>query len=364
MKIKISSSQDKVSGLAQSYILSSVSERFIVYLVEIVFVLSLSEIFASLVGIKPYLFNAMVSYRLGELSFSYLLSRGFIINTVIFITIVFIYFLIEEVSGYGVGRILANKYIINRYVQSKDSRIVAHVIRAALKSFPLFVFVDSILIFRRNNRKFLQRASDAALGFLVVKKKISASKKYENLMDYLKLYVLGASIMYYSLFISTFIISWMIVPMVTSTSGTGQSRVNFLNEFVSILSQNIPFDFYLVTGGMTLSFGSLLFLVESLDSENAILVSILKSPSSVNFINGVLPQFIPESLGYVFGLSAAFSIASLIINFVQSMINKQASLSFANASARNLKYALASVSISLVLLVFAACIEAYLFLLG
>ncbi len=168
-------------------------------------------------------------------------------------------------------------------------------------------------------------------------------------MEYLKLYVLGASILYYSLFISTFIISWMIVPMVTSTGGTGQSRVNFLNEFVSILSQNIPFDFYLVSGGVTLSFGSLLFLVESLDSENAILVSILKSPSSVNFLNGVLPQFIPESLGYVFGLSAAFAIASLIIIFVQSMINKQSSLSFANASAYNLKYALASVGISIVL---------------
>jgi hypothetical protein len=156
----------------------------------------------------------------------------------------------------------------------------------------------------------------------------------------------------------------MIVPMVTSTGGTGQSRVNFLNEFVSILSQNIPFDFYLVSGGVTLSFGSLLFLVESLDSENAILVSILKSPSSVNFLNGVLPQFIPESLGYVFGLSAAFAIASLIIIFVQSMINKQSSLSFANASAYNLKYALASVGISIILLVFAACIEASLFLFG
>ena len=201
MKIKIASSQDKVSGLAQSYILSSVSERFIVYLVEIVFALSLSEIVASLVGSEPYLFNAVVSYRFGELSISYLLSRGSIINTVIFITIVFTYFLIEEVSGYGLGRILANKCIINRYVQSKGSRMGAHIIRAALKSFPLLVFVDSILIFRKNNRKFLQRASDAALGFVVVKRKIITSKKYENLMGYLKLYVLGASILYYSLFI-------------------------------------------------------------------------------------------------------------------------------------------------------------------
>ena len=167
MKIKIASSQDKVSGLAQSYLLFGVSERFIVYLVEIVFALSLSEIVASLVGIKPYLFNAVVSYRFGELSISYLLSRGFIINTVIFITIVLTYFLIEEVSGYGLGRILANKCIINKYVQSNGNRTIAHVIRTVLKSFPLFVFADSTLIFRKNNRKFPQRASDAALGFIV-----------------------------------------------------------------------------------------------------------------------------------------------------------------------------------------------------
>ncbi len=353
--------QDRVLELTQTIILSSVSERFIVYMVEIVFVMSLSEIVAALVGTKPYLFNAVVSYRLGELSFSYVLSQGFAVNIIIFTSIAFLYFLFEGIYRHGLGRILTNKEIIDKYVRSRMRRIGALMIRAAIKACPFLVFADTLFILRKNNRKFLQRGSDAALGFVVVKNKIVNSKKYEVLREKLRLYVVGASLFYYSLFISTFVVSWMIVPMAASTGGTAQARVNLWSEFLSILSQNLPFDFYLVSGGVTLSFGSLLFLVESLDTENAILVSILKSPSSVNFISGVLPQFIPESLGYVLGISAAFAIASSAIVFFQSMIHKQTSLSLSRTLVFNSKYILASTGLSIAFLVIAAYIEASLF---
>ncbi|MGE9810897.1 hypothetical protein ACLIKE_06100, partial [Ferroplasma acidiphilum] len=86
--------------------------------------------------------------------------------------------------------------------------------------------------------------------------------------------------------------------------------------------------FEYMIGGFSLFIGTFIELFSSNIYEAIIMSSLNITHGSSSFVKYILPQFFPETLGYVFGLSIALALTDIILSFIQSTIRNEKSQYF------------------------------------
>jgi len=113
-------------------------------------------------------------------------------------------------------------------------------------------------------------------------------------------------------------------------------------------------------GGFSLFIGTFIELFSSNIYETIIMSSLDSSHGLSSFVKFILPQFFPETMGYVFGIAIAMIITDIILSFVQSMIRNEKSQYF-NKRVHDLSYnAGFYLLLSILLLIIGALIESSL----
>ena len=135
-------------------------------------------------------------------------------------------------------------------------------------------------------------------------------------------------IMYYSTFFILLIIYTFIDPSspLTSSGVKSKSAFHFWAFFKTILNNNLTLDIlgYMI-GGFSLFAGTFVELFSSNIYEAIIMISLDSAHEFSSFVKFILPQFFPETMGYVFGMSIALIITDIILSFIQSLVKNEKS---------------------------------------
>ncbi len=127
------------------------------------------------------------------------------------------------------------------------------------------------------------------------------------------------------------------------------------------MRNNLTLDvFEYIIGGFTLFIGTFIELFSSNIYEIIIISSLDITHGASSFVKYILPQFFPETLGYVFGISIALVITDIIFSFIQSMIRNEKSKYFMQRTHNLLYNSAFYLILSISLLIIGALIESAL----
>lgn len=231
------------------------------------------------------------------------------------------------------------------------------VLRSAVKSFFVSNFINALFVLR--NRKFLQSLIDKRLDLYVVKM-ISPTKRSQFFQ-----YFAASGVIYYTNFLILLVIYLYVNPPQftfgsISTPNSG-GTFSFWTFFNNVLKNNLNLDIseYML-GGVPIFIGTFVYLFSSNIIETAGIASLSIGPHSNTLTKYILPQFFPETFGYVFGIAIAMVISDIIFSFFQSMLLNQKSFHFFNRSKDLLTNAGYYLVLSISLLIIGAIIESSL----
>jgi hypothetical protein len=333
--------------------LATLGNRYIAYLVEQSFLIPVSSLLVYLLGTKTLILGFFLLFKLnfqGSLDLIFTTSAGWVNLAVLFL-ISLLYYTLETVSGIGIGSRLFGFRIITKYELPSHHLLILYTLRNLVKSFFISNVINaiSILAFRRN----LQTLLDYRLNVVIATEKDDLSKTFRQ-------GVISSMVMYYASFALLIIIFSLENSGIASTSSSsvGSHGVNAYSIFTSILNNNLTLDItgYML-GGFTLLMGTFVRVFMSSILETVIISSVLNTQEVNNFVHYVLPEFFPETMGYVFGIAAAISIANIILNFIQALIRNEKKDYFFVRSKIQLKNAVYYSILSIVLIIVGAAIE-------
>ncbi len=128
----------------------------------------------------------------------------------------------------------------------------------------------------------------------------------------------------------------------------------------SLFNNNIEIDLkFFILGGISMFFLSYLGIYSSVYIPNLIIASSLHSQYWYFLIYAVVPQAIPEALGYVFGISAGLYLSKILVDSFISYVRGIESGTFLRLIYENLEQFFIYFAISFFLILFASYIEAY-----
>jgi hypothetical protein len=128
----------------------------------------------------------------------------------------------------------------------------------------------------------------------------------------------------------------------------------------SLFNNNIEIDLkFFILGGISMFFLSYLGIYSSVYIPNLIIASSLHSQYWYYLIFAVVPQAIPEALGYVFGISAGLYLSKILVDSFISYVRGVESGTFLGLIYENLEQFFIYFAISFFLILFASYIEAY-----
>lgn len=330
-------------------------ERVIAYLTEQSFIVALSIVIDFAILDKSYLLGFFLSYKLNFVQgvMNVFTTQQGLLDLVILYSISFIYYSLESLTNLGIGPVIFHKRLIFKYSIEDTSRYKLMLGRNMVKAFFLAELINFVFIVAF--RKFLQTAYDRAAN-IVVSSADSDERKYQGIP-----FLWSSIIMYYSIFGLFLVLYLFVSPVAPTPKGSGSSSFDPYTFFNSILSNNLSLDLYQYTlSGFTLFVGTFINLFNSTSLETVVLSSLVAGSETVSTLKYILPQFVPETLGYVFGISVSMMITDLILGYFQSAMRREKLSYFTSRSSRLIKEAIFFLGISVVLLVIGAVIETWI----
>ncbi len=300
--------------------LLELSERFIAYLTEQAILIASTALIDTMMGIKSVFLEFFVLYKSNfpqALTAIFETREGWLDITILTL-ISFLYYLTEATLNAGIGATIFRKGIISRYERDSKEQNKLMLLRIAVKSFFILELANFLFIFKY--RRYLQTLFDHLTGLYVVKRpsKIGRSKSLQ--------YLLSSILIYYVTFALFLLIFTTIAPVTPIPQGPGSpgKGPGFYSFFNQVFQNNLAIDLFdYVSGGFSIFIGSFVQLLST---------NILETIAMSGFINGstfqtslryLLPQFFPETLGYVFGLATAMILGDIIISYFQSMLRRE-----------------------------------------
>ena len=179
-------------------------------------------------------------------------------------------------------------------------------------------------------------------------------------------FIFSGSIIYYSNFFLELVIfsikgaSSSITNTVGHLSAKPFLSPNFGTLFSQIFSNNISLDLNLMVGGIFLSMSTLIKMISSNLIDAGLTSVFIQQAGLGGFFRSLFPQFVPETMGYVFGLGVALQMSSILISLVQAYAREEPTKDFKTATFLRLKMIMLFAMFSVVLLIIGALIEAAL----
>lgn len=263
----------------------------------------------------------------------------------------FIYYTFESVSGIGIGSKIFGFRVIAKYELPSQKILTLYITRNLVKSFFVSNALNGlfVLAFRRN----MQTLLDRGLYVIITTEKDPQSKTFRQ-------GILNSAIMYYSSFmLMTITFALENYGLASSPSSpTGSSGVSGFSLFQSLLNNNLTLDLTgFVLGGLSVMFGTFLRLFISNILDTIVISSVLSPKEFPTLIHYFLPEFLPETMGYVFGIAAAISIANIILYYIQALLRNEKKEYFFSTIKIHLKNFAYYLCISVVLIFIGAIIE-------
>ncbi len=264
--------------------------------------------------------------------------------------------MMESLTGKGIAEIIFKQKIINKHNIGKRKYIKLLLVRDIIRAFFISNIINSLFLLFHG--KMLQNEYDYRTNMFTIK------NGEENKKSLFFQYFYASIIIYYSIFVILLFIYTFVVPVSTlKSSGDIKSKSSFHYWvfFHTILSNNMTLDvFEYIIGGFSIFTGTFITLFSSNILETTIMASLNRAHGTTSFVKYILPQFFPETLGYVFGLAAAMVITDVILSYIQAAIRNEKYTQFASRSSRLGYVIIAYVSLSFILLFIGALIEASL----
>ena len=337
---------------------ANIKVRFLSYFTDMVILLSLTTIISTLLKQGPFFYLTSLLYSIGLLQLKTLSIRSAVYFYIVFTAVSTTYYFFEPLKIGTIGNRIFNIKI--GFDDRKKSNLKFKIfIRAFLKSNPIINLIDSFGIFR--NKKLLLKYSDSRSGFLVLTEKNQLSVKRLIIASFLIFYLPLMAILAYAGITAA-------VPNITTTSSTATVyktyafNANFFGNFYStvrvVLYNNLDICLELLSGGIFFMLPSLMVLMTSSLFEGISMYVFMKGGPSL-FAKSVLPEFFPETLGYVMALTIGLMISSVILDFLNSYLRGTSYEEFAKNSSRTLKQGFLVLIIMVLLIIVAALIEAY-----
>lgn len=299
--------------------LATIGNRYVSYFVEQSFLIPISTLMTFFLGVKPVLLGFFLAYKLdfqGALNLIFTTSAGWI-NLVLLFLVSFLYYTFESATGFGIGSKVFGFQVVTKFEPPQARLMYIISLRNLVRSFFIINLANAlfVLIFRRN----MQTLVDHYLEVVVATDK-------DELKHSFKQSIICSSVMYYSTFLILlvlFALEFSRVPSPPTSSGTSSSYDPY-KMFYTVLDNNLILD---VTGyafgGVTILLGTFIRLFSSNILETDIIASLNHSNGTTSFIRFILPQFFPETMGYVFGIAVAISLTDILLYFLQALIRNE-----------------------------------------
>ncbi len=334
--------------------LLDIGERVIAYFTEQSFLVALSIVIDFAILDKSYVLGFFLSYKLNFIkgAMNVFTTQQGLLDLLILYSVSLIYYSLESLTNLGIGATIFHKRLVFKYPIESTSKYKLIFGRNLIKAFFLAEFINFAFVLAF--RKFLQTAYDRAAN-LVVSGTDSDERRFQGTP-----FLWSSIIMYYSTFGLFLILYLFIFPVTPTPRGSGSSAFDPYTFFNEIFSNNLSLDLYqYVLGGFTLFVGTFVNLFNSNSLETVVLSSLITGSMTISTLKYILPQFIPETMGYVFGISVSMMIADLILGYFQSALRTEKISYFNHKSGRQIKEAITFLGISVVLLVIGAVIETW-----
>ncbi len=342
--------------------ISDLSERYLSYMIEQSFLIPLSALIDFSLGVKSRLLDFFVAYNISFINGlnPIFTTRTGLLNLLTLFLVSYLYYSFETLTNFGVGSNIFKLQFVPKYEFTRNRFTSILLVRNLIKSFFISNMINSLFLFK--NTKLLQSLFDKKYNLVSAKKESNKTRnEYKGLLIQ---YVAGSLVLFYSMFLIYMVIYTYITPLPSLTSTGHSSNVqpsDVLKMFETIFSNNLSLDLneYMV-GGLSVFFGTFISIFTSNLNETQILSSLNIANGPGSFVKYVLPQFFPETLGYVFGIAFAMVLADILISFVQSLIRNQGSELFFSRT-KNLLYISGYYFLfSIVLLCIGALIESHI----
>lgn len=341
--------------------IANISERFLIYLVEQSFLIPLSSLLDYSLGIKARILGFLLSYNI-DFSKSFLpifttVSGWY--NILALFTVSITYYSLESMTNIGLAESLFKINIINKYSLPHHQQSIILLFRNIIKSIFITNLLNSLFILR--NKKYIQNLYDYKFNLFTIKDDGSDNKSL------FFQYFYAALVSYYGMFFLLFLIYGLFVPTVAQPNSgiTTSPSFNFLAFFNSVLRNNLELDLAkYILGGFSLFIGTFITLFSSNILETAMLASLYNAHGASSFFKYVLPQFFPETMGYVFGIAISMVIADIMLSYLQSMLRNQKSEYFLKRTKELVINAGYYFALSITLLIVGALVESSLGILN
>ena len=263
-----------------------------------------------------------------------------------------IYYTFESATEIGIGSSIFGFQVVTKYVLPPTRFFILLSIRNLVKSFFLSNAFNAafVLVFRRNMQTLLDHTFDVVL----------ATNKDELAKSFGQGFA-ASMIMYYG----TFVMSAILFALekagspTTSTTPVNSSNPAIYSTFYSVLNNNLLLDVIgYMLGGLTFLLGTFVRLFTSNILDAYISVSLINGSGLYTFGRYVLPQFFPETMGYVFGIAVAISATDILLYLVQSLIRNEEKGYFIKRSKIQLENLVYYSILSILFIIIGAIIEA------
>ncbi len=314
--------------------LVDISERFIIYVTEQSFFISLTSLIAMTLNLKAVFLGFFIAYKIDFImGFSHIFDTySGIYNLIILFVLSFVYYFFESITNHGIAEDIYKLKIISKYELKRKSLLSALIMRGLIRAFFVSCIINSLFVLKYN--KLLQNYYDHKHNL------VSIINRDESRKSMFLKYVCSSMIMYYNIFFILLIIYTFIAPSspLTSSGTAAKSAFHFWAFFKTIINNNLTLDIFgYMISGFSLFIGTFIELFSSNIYETIIMSSLDNTHGLSSFVKFILPQFFPETMGYVFGISIALVITDLILSFIQSMARNEKSKYF-NKRVHDLTY--------------------------
>ncbi len=321
-------------------------QRILAYIIDISVLICISSFILFPLHKSFGLFDILetYSYGLSDISASYI--TNLLISVIIFIAISYVYFFFEIYGNLSVGNKLSRIRTV-LLKTDKNSYLIPVLIRSAVKAFPISNLADSLWLLRKKSKP--QKLTEQHFGVYL----INTGKNH--LSDYL----IMSLILYYLPLMTVFIITILSgdhISTVTSQSLNSSQNMDFHQLSAIIANNNFSFDLQLELGGIFLLIPTFFIIYTSSLLEGSVM-GLAYLSSKVTLEHKVLPQFFPETMAYVFGITFAICLTIILASFIESYIRGVEYAVFERIWKQQLIRMVFLFSISLILILIAASIE-------
>ena len=333
--------------------LLDLGDRVIAYFTEQSFLVALSIIIDFAFMKKSYISGFFVLYQIDFITGirNIFTTQYGLIDLAILSIVSFIYYTFESLTNFGIASLIFHKRIITKYSIRPALKVRLILVRNAIKSFFLIEFFNFIFVLIY--RKYMQTAYDRTTNLIVSEINENDHKSPAHQLVY------SSIIVYYSIFGLLLLLYLYISPIAALPRGTGSSSYHFYTFFKSILTNNMELDlFKYVLSGFTLFIGTFINLYSSTILETVVMAGLIRGSTANSAMRYILPQFFPETLGYIFGIAVAMVITHFILSFFQSALRRERFSYFLSKSNNYGIMAITFLAMSVSLLIIGALIEA------